>query len=194
MTGHRASTQSNMAHMVAALFERSLALAAHMCINTAAHAASRTLLPTAQARAVGCDARGRAPIEPSRAGVPTPARTPSGHTRPLARLAHAGAPHPCSVTRCFRPDGPASELPDEDLAHLVVGLEPRSNAPAGKLPVASMAAHEDEAVEVVEGAKVDGAAVAGQIAGQIVAAQRSDAGLREHCSGTASYATDNLIT
>ena len=60
--------------------------------------------------------------------------------------------------------------------------------------VVSMAAHEDEAVEVVEGAKVDGAAVAGQIAGQIVAAQRCDAGLREHCSGTASYAPDNLIT
>ena len=48
---------------VRALFERSVALAAQIHMYTAAHAASRTLLPTAQARAVGGDARRRAPFE-----------------------------------------------------------------------------------------------------------------------------------
>ena len=73
---------------------------------------------------------------------------------------HQQCPGPSTPTKKLRE---ASELPDEDLADLVVGLEPRLSAPAGKLPVVSMAAHEDEAVEGVEGAKVDGAAVAGQI-------------------------------
>ena len=49
------------------------------------------------------------------------------------------------------------------MADLVLGLEPRSSVPGGKLLVVRMAAHEDEAVGVVEGAQLDGAAVASQI-------------------------------
>ena len=98
-----------------------------------------------------------------RAGAHAPARTPSGHTRPLARLAHAGAPHPSSVSHRIPPDRPASELPAEDLADLVLGLEPRLSVRGGKLLVVRMAADEDEADGVVEGAQLDGAAVAGQI-------------------------------
>ena len=57
-----------------------------------------------------------------------------------------------------------------------------------------MAAHEDEAVEVVEGAKVDGAA----FACHIVASGDRRSALRRQAAralvGTASYAPDNLIT
>ena len=38
----------------------------------------------------------------------------------------------------MRPPGPASELPAEDLADLVLGLEPRVSVPSGKLLVVGL--------------------------------------------------------
>ena len=95
--------------------------------------------------------------------MPTPARTPSGHSRRLARLAHAGAPQPNFVSHLFAPDRPAFVLLAEDLADLVRGLDRRSSAPGGKLLEVGLAASEDEADGVVEGGQLDGAEVAGHI-------------------------------
>ena len=110
---------------------------------------------------MGCDPRGRVTFEQS--GL-------EHMLRPAPRLAQPDRSHDWRMpahpipaqfdTDCRRIDRPPSCRPK---IWPIFGLEPRSSAPAGKLPVVAMAAHEDEAVEVVEGAKVDGAAVAGQI-------------------------------
>ena len=99
----------------------------------------------------------------SRAGVPARARTPSGHPEPLACLAHAGAPRPHAVSRQFASGRPVFELPAEELADLVRGLDRCSSAPGGKLLEVGLAASEDEADGVVEGGQLDGAEVAGHI-------------------------------
>ena len=58
---------------------------------------------------------------------------------------------------------PVVELPAEELADLVRGLDRRSSAPGGKLLEVGLAASEDEADGVVEGSQLDGAEVAGHI-------------------------------
>ena len=59
---------------------------------------------------------------------------------------------------------PVVELPAEELADLVRGLDRRSSAPDGKLLEVGLAASKDEAHGVVEGGQLDGAEVAGHIA------------------------------
>ena len=98
-----------------------------------------------------------------RAGAHAPARTPTGPPRPPARCAHAGAPRPDDFSRLFASGRPVVELPAEELADLVRGLDRRSSAPDGKLLEVGLAASEDEAHGVVEGGQLDGAEVAGHI-------------------------------
>ena len=98
-----------------------------------------------------------------RAGAHAPARTLTGPPRPPSRCAHAGAPHPDDVSCLFASGRPVFELPAEELADLVRGLDRLSSAPDGKLLEVGLAASEDEADGVVEGGQLDGAEVAGHI-------------------------------
>ena len=73
-----------------ALFECSVALAAQMCTNTAAHAASCLPLTMVQARAAGCDPRQRFTVE----------QTGLEHMRrPAPRLIHPDRSHTPSACR-----------------------------------------------------------------------------------------------
>ena len=148
-----------------ALFERSVALAAKTCTHTAAHAASCLPLTMPQATAEGSDTRRRVTAEqcgPEHMRRPAP-RLAHPDRLHAAACAHAGAPRPDDVSRRFASGRPVVELPAEELADLVRGLDRRSSAPDGKLLEVGLAASEDEADGVVEGGQLDGAEVAGHI-------------------------------
>ena len=141
---------ANGSHVV----DSSVALAAHIHMYSAAHAAS--CLPSHHGPGYSSGSRlARTRSDRAmRAGAQAPARTPSGQPRPLARCAHAGAPGPHDVSARFAAGRPVVVLLAEELAEAALRLEPRSSARRDQLLHVGPADVGDEAGAVVDGAKV----------------------------------------